>query len=416
MTATRRVPIMEPRKTTHQTSSAHELLIAIAFYQQSRLGIMLQPIDLNSPGKEPIELTQEELHKFEEAFKNPEFRNLFRSYLDDISSPETRQKYEAQITELERERGNSIRWVRPTGRFTFQTRLLNKHQQPQCLMTAAFQGHDTDIVMVNVASSPEISPPVSKRAASKGARGTIWSIPHSITPPRPGVHGSENSGNFLHCVLFHFISNVKLTLHSALPACIIIDVIFHPDAFKQASMADTLISTAIESISTKLLLQLSTIFSKLESQTYVGIPINTVIREQNNKPTSKNAPCESPTTTSSISPTGPKQRNNALEEPRHSITHQHKVNIQDFASGMGSTVATHPPRPEALLVRFDLPKVARVEQIDVDVHDKSVILTVPGQYHCVLPLPYNVDSNDCAAKWIGSKSILEIHCPVQPYA
>ena len=48
-----------------------------------------------------LNLTQDELQRFEKALRQPEFRKLLVEYAEEISNPESRAKYEADIKRLE---------------------------------------------------------------------------------------------------------------------------------------------------------------------------------------------------------------------------------------------------------------------------------------------------------------------------
>lgn len=48
-----------------------------------------------------LNLTHDELQRFEKALRQPEFRKLLVEYAEEISNPESRAKYEADIKRLE---------------------------------------------------------------------------------------------------------------------------------------------------------------------------------------------------------------------------------------------------------------------------------------------------------------------------
>lgn len=63
---------------------------------------------------EDLNVTQDELNSIGEALKKEEFRKLLCDYVQEIQNPENRKLYEEELTELEKQRGNSyliVRWT-----------------------------------------------------------------------------------------------------------------------------------------------------------------------------------------------------------------------------------------------------------------------------------------------------------------
>jgi hypothetical protein len=61
---------------------------------------------------EDLNVTQDELNSIGEALKKEEFRKLLCDYVQEIQNPENRKLYEEELTELEKQRGNSYLIVR----------------------------------------------------------------------------------------------------------------------------------------------------------------------------------------------------------------------------------------------------------------------------------------------------------------
>ena len=83
------------------------------------------------------------------------------------------QRYEHDIAQLEAERGNDIRWIKPDAGFVAKTR-------NQAISTS-------EKIFVNICSSAEIEKAASKPTAKDGRAGVNWSLPYSLTKSREDV-------------------------------------------------------------------------------------------------------------------------------------------------------------------------------------------------------------------------------------
>lgn len=63
---------------------------------------------------------------------------------------------------------------------------------------------------------------------------------------------------------------------------------------------------------------------------------------------------------------------------------------------------------EALIALIDLPGVASVSEVEVDVSSLEASVRVPGKYHAQLALPSPVDSAAVKAKFSKTKSQLTL--------
>ncbi|KAI9159298.1 hypothetical protein H9P43_008638 [Blastocladiella emersonii ATCC 22665] len=375
-------------------------------------------------GKEEFELTPEEIEKFSTAFKDPQFRDLFREYMDEISDPANRARYEAELAELECERGHTIRWVRPTPQFALRTTRRASDPLPAVIReSASTVTIDSTTCYVNLASSDEIERPTSQVKKQGGKQGVAWQIPHSLTPPRPDYGEGDD----------------------AKKTCLIFDVVFHPLAFELKALEPTLISSALDSIKAKFgtTLDAKTATKLADDFKYKGVPVNTAIREPvapAPAPTPAPAPAaakgkgkgKSPATAAAAA----KPTSAALEklafladlesraavppappvaEPDHVIVHRFDTDMQDFTNSTPSTASTPASiRPRALVVRIQLPRVTDVAEIDTSISDDAttLVVEVPKKYHKVIPLRYAVDEARASAKWVVDKKVLELVLPV----
>ncbi|KNE54280.1 hypothetical protein AMAG_17644 [Allomyces macrogynus ATCC 38327] len=405
--------------------------------------------------KEEFKMTPQEVERFQMAFKDKQFCDMFKAYMDDITNPETRKQYEQEIQQLERERGHNLRWVRPDGQFVVRTQRTADAPLPEGLKTEWIEV-TSRVVYINLAASTEIEKPVAKRVMRGGKVGESWTLPHSMTAPRPEQDGE---GKCVETVL-------------------LFDVVFHPNAFAKPELRTSLIEVAVESIENKFKTKLERATTIVPKIKYKGTPINTAIREPvgsgsssapsgvgaavsaaaalatkvsstkgkgkgkaNTKtiafksadstsaklvaPADPAAPTPSQSDTAATTPEQPiedflrdlKLRSQPvllpIETPTFRVVHRNDFALQTYWGGP-DRVADTPQRPRALLVKFDLPRVDAVAEIDAHVEPRSVVCHVPGKYHVVVPLPYDVDEDKVKAKWVADKKVLELTCPVVP--
>jgi len=170
--------------------------------------------------KSNIQLTSMEIGRLENAFKNPEFRQLLVEYSREINDPENRRLYEAEIKQLESERsGAECTFLHPQPGYVIKTwgsvnNTNNNHQEK---------------IFINICSDDNVAKPESRRAVdpSGGKKGVQWSIPYSLT-------------------------NMRKDMDKAGLSCLVYDVIFHPNALalaeKSLAMRGLLNDTALEAV------------------------------------------------------------------------------------------------------------------------------------------------------------------------
>jgi dynein assembly factor 2 len=141
---------------------------------------------------EPFQISSEELQTFEKALKKKEFRDLLTEYVKEIQDPENKKRYEAEIIEMERKRGQEVKFVNPIPGFVLRVLLEPGRRK----------------VFVNVCQSQVVAEATCKpslKAGSKKSNGTQWNIPYSLSPGRedldksvPEVH-ADVGGNGTGC-------------------------------------------------------------------------------------------------------------------------------------------------------------------------------------------------------------------------
>lgn len=116
-----------------------------------------------------------------------------------------KQAYEEELAKLEAEKGNAVRFVKPTPGFVVKT---------------AFTVPPTDCktpgiskVFINICTSEEIAKATSKIGMKKESKGQQWSVPYSLAPGREDVDNSEKPCMVYDCTLNP--ETYEMSLHNA---------------------------------------------------------------------------------------------------------------------------------------------------------------------------------------------------------
>jgi dynein assembly factor 2 len=138
-----------------------------------------------------LNLTNDELTRFSDAFKNEEFRKLFIEYAEELNDPKNRELYEKEIRTIEEQRGSDVTFVHPKPGHVIKTIINGK--------TKCF---------INIATNENVDKPSYKKTDEKhGKQGVHWSLPHCLAGPHEDIdHDSKK--------------------------CTVYDVIFSPDTYR----------------------------------------------------------------------------------------------------------------------------------------------------------------------------------------
>ena len=351
-----------------------------------------------------LNLSEDEVKRLTEAFKKEEFRKLFAEYAEEISNPENRKRYEADIAQLEAERGMDIKFVRP---------------EPGHVIKTTVNG-DTK-TFINICKNKEIEKPTAiKQKTQDGKCGLQWSIPHSFAPPR---EDTDKNGN----------------------KCKVFDVVFHPDTYRMGEtnvrFRKMLQDTAFDGIERQFEASIDRKNLKFPKMKFKGSPTATVIRTksgQKPKETDKEDimnnfpyPYDDKATEEKS-----RQKEDRLQEksqnnecsnqiifeendsdpytkPKYNIKHRCKVELDQFRNAPDARPST---RPKEIVIEIDLPLLKSAGPVNLDIFEKRLFLQSeePAKYKLDLSLPYPVDENDGSAKFDKSKKKLIVTLPVLP--
>ncbi|XP_049755396.1 protein kintoun [Elephas maximus indicus] len=346
----------------------------------------------NSSPLEDLDLSGDEVQRLTTAFQDPEFRRLLSEYAGELTDPENRKRYEAEITELERERGVEVRFV---------------HPEPGHVLRTSLDGAKR--CFVNVCSNVLVGAPSSRPGSGGAAPGHHWFLPHSLAP------GREYAGR----------RGTRYTVY---------DVVFHPDALALARRHERfrhmLDATALEAVEKQFGVKLDRRNAKTLKIKYKGTPEAAVLRtplpggaparpeEEPEGPLSDfpypyrypgasgNSAVPQPQAPAPSGPAPPP----APTEPRYSVVQRHHVDLQDYRCCRDSAPS---PVPRELVVTIELPLLRSAEQAALEVTGKLLCLdSKKPDYQLRLSLPYPVDDSRGKAQFNKARRQLVITLPV----
>ncbi|XP_023581912.1 protein kintoun isoform X1 [Trichechus manatus latirostris] len=341
---------------------------------------------------EDLDLSGDEVQRLTSAFQDPEFRRLLSEYAEELTDPENRRRYEAEITALERERGVEVRFV---------------HPEPGHVLRTSLDGARR--CFVNVCSNVLVGAPSSRPGSGGAAPGHHWSLPHSLAPGRE----------------YAVRQGTRYTVY---------DVVFHPDALALARRHERfrhmLDATALEAVEKQFGVKLDRRNAKTLKIKYKGTPEAAVLRtplpggaparpeEEPEGPladfpypyrypaASRNSAVPQPQAASSPEPAPPL----APTEPLYRVVQRHHVDLQDYRCSRDSAPS---PVPRELVVTIELPLLRSAEQAALEVTGKLLCLdSRKPDYRLRLSLPYPVDDSRGKAQFNKARRQLVITLPV----
>jgi len=317
-----------------------------------------------------IDLTKNEISRIEKALKDEEFVKLLGEYANEINDPENKKRYEAEITEIERERGMSVLFINPKPGYVIKTKDISGGTK----------------IFVNICSDDNIEKPTSKVETVSGSQGLQWSIPYSQSQPREDI---DRSGE----------------------KCMVYDVIFHPDtmylAQRDPRMKGLVHSTALDALERAFGTKCDRNNLKYPKMKFKGIFRPTIIRKPvQGKPADTSLINEDPI---------PELAPSKIIKPNYSLKYRSSSDLQDHVIQAANQVGSS--RPKEIVVDIELPLLDSAAGVDLDVQEKTLCLVRedPPKYSLFIDLPYPVDEENGSAKFDKSKKSLAVTLPVKPH-
>ena len=187
-------------------------------------------------------MTQDEMHRIKEAMKDKQFVDLLLEYTKEISDPENKKKYEAEILAMEKERGNeNVKLLHPQPGFVMKTSRLSDGMK----------------VFVNICTSSEVAEFSVKDAVKNGVSGSHISLPHYLIP-------------------------VREDLDKAGKSCLVYDVCFHPNSYAKSStdsrFKQLLVDSALDTVEKQGKIKLDRKTQRFPKMKYKGTAKASIIR------------------------------------------------------------------------------------------------------------------------------------------
>lgn len=329
-----------------------------------------------------LNVTRDEVEKIGEALKQKEFRQLLIDYCEEISDPENRKLYEKEITELENQRGVDITFITPEPGYVIKT-----------------SSDGTTKTFINIASSDKVNKPTSKPSTENGQRGLVWSLPHTLAPPR---RDADKKG----------------------AKCHVYDVVFHPDAFHLAkrnnAFRQLVNDTAINAVQQAFNVQLDRTNLKFPKISYKGLARPAVVRKKIDNfdmSTVEASPIDSiypPLPTEKVTQVvrNDEAPADVYAMPKYKIVQRRELEMQELTNELDAKMNL--TIPHELAVTIDLPLLTTTNDANLDVTSRKITLCSekPAKYKLEIALPYEVDEEKGTAKFDKSKRQLLITLPV----
>jgi dynein assembly factor 2 len=190
-----------------------------------------------------LNLTNDELKRFTDAFKNEEFRKLFIEYADELNDPKNRELYENEIRAVEEQRGSDVTFIHPKPGHVLKTTINGK--------TKCF---------INIATNEHVDKPAyTKTDGTNGKQGVHWSLPHCLAGPHEDIDHDSNT-------------------------CTVYDVIFSPDTYRMAEtnakFMKMIEDSALDSVENNYHCKLDRNNVKKIKMNFKGVPKATIIRKK----------------------------------------------------------------------------------------------------------------------------------------
>lgn len=316
-----------------------------------------------------LNLSSDEISKFGRAFEDETFRDLFRQYLDEISDPDKRTVFEEEITQLEKERGYDIVFVRP---------------QPGYLIKTSSNGNIK--TYINFCTSESIVKLSSIETEQNNVHGVNLSIPHSLSPLQTKYSKNKAMYN-------------------------IYTVVFHPETLKYASenvaVRKLINDTAFGAVEKTFNIRLDKVNFVISKKPHKGSLEPTIIRQNKVPGISAGVVKETGNTCSNSNGTSD------YIEPSFTVLYRDEVDLQNCTNGTFSKI--NALIPTHVIVEIKLPLLSSIKNTELDIDSSSIHLQndEPVKYRLSIPLAYEINQDRSTAKFDPDSHTLRLELLVK---
>jgi len=329
---------------------------------------------MGNDGKEKLDITDDELAKFKEAMKKEEFRKLLGEYAQELADPVKRAEYEAELVQLESQRGVDMKFIKPEPGYVIKG--FCKKKQEKCF--------------INVCTCAEIDQPVFTTSTQDGQTGQSCSLPYSLSP----MHREKDNKD---------------------AECDVYDVVFHPEVLMRCQnpkFKEMVTDTALDAVINDLRVDMDKKEVKFPKMKFKGKAAESVIRKRvaaedpdtfshlPKRPDFPDLQGEEKKKETKCGKTTPAKPKKPSDEPEYRIVYRDNIDMGNFTNDRVAAVA-----PSHLIVYISLPKYNSAANVDLDVYTDQLELH-SKDYNLVLDLPYGVDSDNGKAKFDKQKKEL----------
>jgi len=397
-------------------------------------------------GVEDLNLSQEEVKKFNEAFEDPKFLELFADYAREISDPKHKAENDAYLRQIEAENragqvyGEGLELVVPEAGFVVATSVgpggpdpgdtsapepSAQPSGPSQAPALAPPSRGTP-VYINVCMSDKVAAATSsKTRGSDGASGQGWAIPYTL--------GGQQ--------------DVQMP-----EKCRTIDFVCHPETRRMCQRSKALLNlvaeTALEEVEKALKVPLLREY-RIPSETYRGEEgqdkprVQSIRSDPRKKKDTKNEKGGEKAETASDPPAKgsrsdfsfkkaterPKKKPSPPAEgkpgyryssgevvPDFDLVHRGAMDMAEYWQGQGAQPMPSEGMtlPYELELRVKLDKLKSAKTVDLEVTSSYVKLHSKGEYRLEVQLPHRISEDKGSAKFDKATRTLVITAPVVP--
>jgi len=380
-------------------------------------------------GLKNLDLTPDEVGKFQKAFKDPEFMKLFADYAKEISDPAAKAETDQYLRQVEAEGrtkevyGKDVELITAEAGFVVKTKKKENNEK----------------VFINICKAEKIKVASSQTVTHEGQRGKTWDVPFSLSALR-----KEKDNKGVECDTHDFV--IATGTYRMVET--------------NAQFRKFICETAIENVEKQrygkyVEKQRTEIFNLDRAFTVPKIPFkgpktgpsvlavkNKNVAENSVDPKAAGAeeenhgghikPQSAPSSFNGLNIPDQKEQDKKLREatvevaakekenekdrasdfkfafkgkkapepevgecePKYEVVHRGVMDLQEAWEGSADNrVKFQNTVPKALVVRVMLPRLASIANVDLDVSSTRVLLVKPHFYRLDLTLPHKVKSN-----------------------
>ncbi len=315
-------------------------------------------------------MTEEEAKRIEDCMDKPEFLDLLKEYVNDISDPKNMEEYDQYIRQLEEEgeipADEEI--IRPEKGFVIKTTALDLKSK----------------IFINCAGTSKV-PAATQRTES--------------APKAPGFTGDPGKGT--HWSIPYIFTSCRMDQDKNKEPCHVYDILFSTDTLKMAEkdarfkalVTQTSLETVEEAGKLKLResKQSTFSFSILKNMKYKGEVVRPHRMKKEGDQNTKNDKHYSSKTTTTTQSSAPHLQQKAAAQqkqpedptkPKVTLIHRGEMAMEQCLQTYGRLGAPISSRPKQLIVKIELPLMMSAADLDLETKGGYIEIEVRPHKSC----------------------------------